>query len=526
MVQVKSHILEFALRGLNESARKSLHTIAAFRMPATYATLVAILVGEGRIFPNEKALDAALTELEDRGLLGWDKRSNRYDEHPIVRGVVWNSLSTDMRRGIYTNLHTHFEAMPKIEDYLEVESLEDLTPTIELYNTLIGLSRYDEARRLFYDRIQDATLYRLSASRQQADLLEMLFPDGLDQLPRLSSLLDQAYTLIVLAMGYHNIGQPKRALSLNRQANAIYEQEHQQEYLSTGLKNLSHTLYQTGALKESQFLVLQALIIERKRNDLVKEGFSLCEVGLTMTARGGTKEAEKAFQRAMKIFSVQKRRQLQGSCNADMAQLALWKSDYATASLLANRAWELANVERNERDFIRAARLQGDAALGLNDLESADERLHHALTRARAVNLVEEELPALIALSELRRRQGDLQAARELLDDVWEAAERGPYPLLHADALNVLAQIERDAGNLDKAIGAAMKAYRKAWCDGPPFAYHWGLEAARKHLVALGAAEPADLPPYDESKYEPMPDVEIDPPDLPVEEESEDSPEE
>jgi tetratricopeptide (TPR) repeat protein len=149
-------------------------------------------------------------------------------------------------------------------------------------------------------------------------------------------------------------------------------------------------------------------------------------------------------------------------------------------------------------------------------LTRADERLHHALTRARAVNFVEEELPTLIALAELRRRQGDSEAARELLDAVWESAERGPYPLLHADALNVLAQIERDAGNTSAAIEAATQAYRKAWCDGPPFAYHWGLEAARAHLNALGAPEPSDLPPYDESKYEPMPEVEIDPPDAPV----------
>ena len=105
---------------------------------------------------------------------------------------------------------------------------------------------------------------------------------------------------------------------------------------------------------------------------------------------------------------------------------------------------------------------------------------------------------------------------------MWEGAERGPYPLFHADALNVLAQIERDAGNHDKAVQAATEAYRKAWCDGPPFAYHWGLEAARKHLTELGAAEPTDLPPYDESKYEPMPDVEIDPPDLPVDADSTD----
>jgi tetratricopeptide (TPR) repeat protein len=125
---------------------------------------------------------------------------------------------------------------------------------------------------------------------------------------------------------------------------------------------------------------------------------------------------------------------------------------------------------------------------------------------------VEEELQALIALAELRRGQGDEKAAREFLDDVWEFAERGPYPLLHADALNVLAQIERDAGNTDKAIEAATKAYELSWCDGPPYAYHWGLEKAKKHLKEL-EVEPPVMPEFDESKYKPMPKVEIDPDD-------------
>jgi tetratricopeptide (TPR) repeat protein len=203
---------------------------------------------------------------------------------------------------------------------------------------------------------------------------------------------------------------------------------------------------------------------------------------------------------------------LQGLVNAHLAQRALWFGDFAAALSLTDRAWELAHVHRNESDIIEAARRQGAAALGLGDFAKADERLHHALTRARAVNLVEEELPALVALAELRRQQKDLKAARELLDDVWEPAERGPYPLFHADAFNVLAQIERDAGNNAAAVEAATKAYRLAWCDGEPYAYHWGLVAARKHLRELGAPEP-QMPPFDESKYEPMPEVEMNPRD-------------
>jgi hypothetical protein len=98
-------------------------------------------------------------------------------------------------------------------------------------------------------------------------------------------------------------------------------------------------------------------------------------------------------------------------------------------------------------------------------------------------------------LAELRRRQGDLEAARELLEDAREPAERGPYPLFHADALNALARVERDAGRRDAAIAAATAAYRQAWCDGPPFAYHRALEMARMHLADLGAPEPGDMPP-------------------------------
>jgi tetratricopeptide (TPR) repeat protein len=269
-------------------------------------------------------------------------------------------------------------------------------------------------------------------------------------------------------------------------------------------------------LRETQLVTLQSFDIERKRGRLLTEGFSLSELGLTLSVQGLLDEAGISLQRALRIVTAQKYKQAEGVINAYMAQLALWRDDYNAAFLLANQAWELANVQRYEWDFIRAARLEGAASLGLNDLARADERLHHALTRARAVNLVEEEIQALVTLVELRRRQGDLEAARELLDDVWEAAERGPYALLHADALNVLAQIECDAGNHKKAIEVATSACRKAWCDGPPFAYHWGLEAARKHLAEFGAPEPTNLPPYDESKFEPMPEVEIDPPDLPV----------
>ena len=179
---------------------------------------------------------------------------------------------------------------------------------------------------------------------------------------------------------------------------------------------------------------------------------------------------------------------------------------------MAARAWELASVQRLEQDFIRAALVQGQAALGLGNLELADERLHHALTRARAVNVVENELPDLIAITELEIEREHFDQARARLDEVLDAARRGPYPLHEADAYNVLAGIERASGNQTAAIEAATNAYKAAWCDGPPYAYHWGLEKAKAHLKAFGASEPV-MPPFDESNFEPLPDIEINPKD-------------
>jgi tetratricopeptide (TPR) repeat protein len=523
LVNARAHVLEYALRGLDDKARKVLETIAAFRMPASYDTLAALFVGDphpdslpkeggGKLFPTELPLDDVLKELEDRGLLGWDRRANRYDLHPIVRGVVWNGLPAEARNGVFTSLEVYFEAVPKIDDYHKVNSLEDLTPAIELYNTLIGLGRYRDAAKLFKERLFDAMLFRLSSTSQQAELLEMFFPEGTDLSQHINNEDLQAFTLRTLAQAYHRGGQPKKSVALYHQSVTIYERKRDQTAVNLALRNLADAQRLCGTLYESETTARWALFMSRNQRHHVREGRALTRLGFVLSVRGQNEESRTALVRALELFRIYGEAEPEGQANVYLAQRAFWLGDLTESRSFADRAWELAHAEHFERDFIRAARLQGEIAIIESDLKKADERLHHALGRARAANHVEGELPALIALAELRRRQGNLPAARELLDDVWESAERGPYPLFAADAFNVLAQIERDAGNLAAAIEAATKAYQSAWCDGEPYAYHWGLVAARKHLRELGAPEPV-LPPFDASKFEPVPEVEINPHD-------------
>jgi hypothetical protein len=147
-----AHVLEFAMRGLDDESERTLQTIAAFRMPAGYDTLNAILVGKNKACADELELDAALVDLEDRGLLGWDRRANRYDLHPVVRGIVWSSVN-DRRRGeLYGGLYSYFSSLPR-RNWEDVRSLEDLSPYVEIYSSLIGLGRSDEAEKLLRDQL-------------------------------------------------------------------------------------------------------------------------------------------------------------------------------------------------------------------------------------------------------------------------------------------------------------------------------------------------------------------------------------
>jgi tetratricopeptide (TPR) repeat protein len=506
LVQRKSHVLAYALQGLTSEELALIRAIAGFRMPASYETLAALLVGEDQArhpFPNDDALDRSLADLDERALVGWDRRANRYDLHPIVRGVVWSGAGDQDKQAIAERMRAHFEPLA-VPEWERVQRLEDLTPGIELFVSLIRLGKFLDAVHVFNDRLSDALLWRLSAARQRIELVEMLFPNGLDQPPLLDSPRAQSYALNALAQGYLYDGQVDRAAACFKRSIAIDEAHGDETQLPIVLTNLSDALRYLGALHDAEGHACRALRLMRAEFRYGKSPI-LRAIG-QMRAIRGVADNQVVLHRSLALMNREDDDQGAGLANGDLAEAALLRGDGVTARKFANEAWRLAAVWKHERDFINAASLQGAAALLLGDLDVADERLNHALVRARAVNRVEEELAALTRLAQLHDRRGNDARARELLDSVWDTAERGPYPLLHADARNTLAQIEIRAGNTDRAAVAATRAYRLAWCDGPPFAYHHGLTRARAHLGAIGVPEPV-MPPFDASKHDPIEDI-------------------
>lgn len=482
LTQVRSHVLSVALDDLGDVESRVLTVLAGFRMPVRYEVLLGLLVGSREDqCSTEAALGSALQELEDRGLLGWDNRLgvNRYDLHPVVRGVVWSRAGVAQRTRVSAALESHFSAMPTpVPD--EVFGVEALTPAIELFGLLLEQGRYDDAFDVFRGRLWIALQYRLSKTRTIVDMLEPLFDDQLE--PRVAR--GRAAALRAMAEALHRGGSPGRAVVAYRnELRVVHQPAHQM---------LADALMLVGSLREAHHSAEVALALSVEHGDRWMEAVVFSTMGKIEAIRGATDEAVAAFRRSNASFAALGAKYRQGGNLVIWAQLERWRGNAQDSLRLADQAWALAGEKSFERDFIRAGRVRGEAQLALGLISEADETLCSALARARACDLVEEIIPALLALSRCRRRGGAVERARELVDEVWELAEAGPYPLLQVDAHCELAELELARGGRSAAVEAATRAHRLATCDGPPFAYHWGRQRAQQALTSLGVDPPLD----------------------------------
>jgi tetratricopeptide (TPR) repeat protein len=188
----------------------------------------------------------------------------------------------------------------------------------------------------------------------------------------------------------------------------------------------------------------------------------------------------------------------------DIQRLVEWADMFSPTSL------------RSAEHEVLIHRIRGMVCAARGEINQAGTLLEDAVRGAREKDFAYEEAAARAELARLRCREARFEEARDILEEVWSLAERNSYRLLHADARNLLAQIEQAEGHDAEAAAAAIQAYRLAWCDGPPYAYQAGLEQAQEHLAALGLTPPDDLPPFDPSAHEPLPEIVIEGPDGPI----------
>lgn len=486
------HILQLSYDTMRKDRRELLSRIAAMRGPVDYETAAAL-----SSYGNEEDLREALWELEDRGLLFRQEGGVQYDLHPIVRQYAYERLGN--KKTVHESLMAHFSKVPLPE---KVETLEDLLPTIELFHHTIASNAYDEAYRIYRDRLSSSLYYVLGAYDTIMPLLEAFFPDGVDSLPRLKKQSQQSYVLAALGNALALVGQSRDAALLQQRANAIDEELGDRLGVAIGLCNLARTERRMGKLKSAELSLLRSLDLTRTGHDEPQEGIAHQELGLSLVYMGQYEESEREYEKAMALFVEYEEYQSQCIVWTLRALLALQMNKPKEANELLNRARDLL-LERGatERDSIVILWLSGAANRRLTHHESAEEALSQSLSRSRRIRLVEFESDILLELARLQweimtgskkvfrssERDKQVEQLRSLVREALDIADRCENRLQQADIHNFLAEMAFDEGDMDTARKRAESARERAHCDGPPHCYKKALDEAEQMLKRLGS---------------------------------------
>ncbi len=492
MIQVKSHVMDIALEGLSEQTCYALQVVAAFGGAARYGWLTSLLIGGGQLqCAEETELISVLATLENRGLIGWDHRPhvNSYDMHAVVRGVTLSRMDEKRRSLIYRALRLHFAHAPKATSYQRVGSLEELEPTVELFNSYVMLGELDRAYDLYFTHLH-APLYKLGAVPQALKLLKQMAPSGIDELPRLSTWPAKFQTLRAYAEALLLHGRPHEAARFYRGLfePAFYNANGEQ--MTTALYGVCDAMKLCGGLQTAHQCAQAAIRANESDRTEARRAAGLLRLGQILALQGEPQSARETLLHALGIAIEKQASELQFDIYQALGELAIHVGDLAAARALAERCRRLAIELEDDAVVIRTARLIGETQqMDGSQLQAAENHLYRAINQARMCGLVGEELAAGLGAARLSLQQNDLSHAAELLDDLEAPINEGGYRLLAADAQNLLAHLRHVLHDDHASLRAAEKAYQLSWCDGPPHVYAWGLRRAHTQFTVLGVRE-------------------------------------
>ena len=424
-------------------------------------------------------LSSALDDLEIRGLLQCDRSSGSFDLHPVVRGYAVQMLSPEVRAQSGQTVADYYSSRSKTPT-ADAASAGDLADVIQVVRALSLAGKQEDAWNLLsYDLGGD--LHRLDLEFEYLELARALFPDGWGAPPIQLSGAHESLSIAV-ASHLHNSDLPEDALA--QWQFGISAAIEQADWLDAvrGLEGHAWTLAQEGHIFRADAAMKLALEMSGAHGAAGSQLIGANYVHL-LSDRGAF---SKARARLAKVSQGSERdiSHLRAKINLDHKSGRLRMSDLEAAIERARRA----KNRWFERELWQFA---GLVHLDQNQPAEAVEAFGNAIEMTRRARRTSEALETWrgVALARLGHRD--------------EAARIARLPAREPEHLG-MALLHMALGSREEAVQHALAAYRKAWCDGPPYARHWSLCRSRETLAALGEPEPT-LPEFDARRFGPHP---------------------
>jgi len=432
------------------------------------------------------AIHADLCLLEARGFVAWDRSSNRYDLHPVVRAHALERLDDhDESVPSFAAVRRQFARKPPEGDH--VGCVADLRRSIELYRAHVGLGELDRASDVYEQRLDSWLKQRLSAYSVMVELLTPLFPNGLREPPDLHAYTDQSRRISDLSHALAQVGREPEAAAMREMAVRLNLERRRPVGLMNSLGDRSESL---AAANRTHAATHTWAVVHRLRLAHGSEQHGPLQRRVVLaTDLGRWDEAE-----------------------TDMATLG---EEHDTIVLDLCRAAIAFGRGEDPVPFLQEASVY--LTLGWSAYVAARWNLLHGRCKA-AHGEFAEALPHVCEAVQLTRRMGSDSArahawqavclahldrpaeARQALADARVAATRHD----NRRVAGILAAAHLALGERDLAAPLALAGYREAWADGPQYSWFDDLRVCTGVLAELGLPPP-DLPTFDPASAPPLP---------------------
>ncbi|KPL03186.1 MAG: hypothetical protein AMJ90_03890 [candidate division Zixibacteria bacterium SM23_73_2] len=480
---------------LNDAERAFLTLFSAFRTPVEEKAFEKVF----RAKMDSNALNAPIAELNDTDfkaiikrlldyrILRYDPRDRSYTAHPLIRShylAIFTKGKPEQSKDVHKQIKDYYLSIAGDTPYNP--TLDDLKPLIEVVHHACSSGAYDEAYRVYLDRIYQSENFVLTAKigaweTASALWLEFFPHRDASQDPQVSELKDKSWILNDAGLCLMCLGRLSETTPLYERAVAGYLKDENWRNASRVYRNLVDIHIYLGNFPAAKDATDNALSLARNIKSQTEESDALTYQSWIDNLKGDLLTATKTFKQAE---DLQKKEQpdkhylysIYGIQHAEHL-LCIGEVDYAQR--VTDENLKICNNELWQHQISQCHRVFGDLDSQENKHESARKNYNDALKIARNITVRFVLIEALLARGRwYAKHMKDAPAAFSDLNEALDYAVDGGYRIYEADIRIALAWAHLADKKPKEARAEAEHALRMSKDMG----YYWGKKDAQEVL--------------------------------------------